>query len=148
MRQVLVRLGTSRWTRWGLVLAWMALIFTSSAQPDLARYPDSMTDAVLKKLGHMIEYGVLALLVWWALHAHGVPVERRGLLAAFAVAVIYAASDEWHQTFVPGRNGNAYDWTVDLAGAGIALVGLRIALLRRGRQLADRNLHSVTKSRP
>jgi VanZ family protein len=103
-----------------------------------------LTDAVLKKLGHMIEYGILALLIWWALHAHAVSVERRGLLAAFAVAVIYAASDEWHQTFVPGRNGNVYDWTVDLAGAGIALVGLRIALLRRGRQLADRNLHSAT----
>lgn len=143
----LVRLGTLRWARWGLVLAWMALIFVVSAQPSLVRYPDSVTDALLKKLAHMIEYGVLALLVWWALRVRHSSLDVRGALLAFAVAVLYAASDEWHQTFVPGRNGNVYDWTVDLAGAGIALVGLRIALLRRGRQ-RERNLHIATKSRP
>lgn len=146
--QELFRLGTSRWVRWGLVLAWMALIFVLSAQPTLVRHPDSVADIVLKKLGHVAEYGVLALLVWWALHDPLAPVEWRSLWLSFAVAVLYAAGDEWHQTWVPGRNGNVYDWTVDLAGAGIALVGLRIVLLRWGRQDPDGNLDMVTKSRP
>lgn len=143
----LARLGTPGWVHWGLVLAWMVLIFVVSAQPSLVRYPDSAVDVVLKKLAHMIEYGVLALLVWWALHAQRTSLDVRGLMVAFAVAVLYAASDEWHQTFVPGRNGNVCDWTVDLAGAGIALVGLRIVLLRRGRQ-REGNLDIATKSRP
>jgi len=148
LTQVLVRLGASRGVRWGLVLAWMVVILVLSAQPTLVHHPDSMVDVVLKKLGHMTVYGVLALLVWWALHTARTSVEWPALAAPFVVAVLYAASDEWHQTSVPGRNGNVYDWTVDLAGAGIALVGLRIALLRREHQSAGRNLARFTKSRP
>ncbi len=145
--QVLVRLQASRGLRWGLVLAWMGLIFVLSAQPDMVHHPDNVTDIVLKKLGHLTVYGILAGLVWWALLAQARPLDRRVYLIAFALTVLYAASDEWHQTLVPGRNGNIYDWTVDVAGAGIALVGLRIWLLRRGRQ-RERSLPIATKSRP
>lgn len=148
VRQMLVRPDGRRGLRWGLVLAWMGLIFALSAQPDMVHHPDSVTDIVLKKLGHLAEYAVLAGLVWWALRAHATSLDRRTYLVAFVMAVLYAASDEWHQTLVPGRNGNIYDWTVDAAGAGLALVGLRILLLRRGRQSAARNLASATKSRP
>ena len=144
MQRKLVHRDTRRWVRWGLALIWMALIFVLSAQPSLPYPPDAVVDVVLKKLAHVMEYGVLALMVWWALHPRDVALDARWFLAAFAVTVLYALSDEWHQTFVPGRHGNVYDWTVDLAGAGIALVVLRIVLLRRARYCPDGNLPSVT----
>ncbi|MBU0495659.1 MAG: VanZ family protein [Chloroflexi bacterium] len=119
-----------RLVRWGLVLAWMVGIFALSAQPTLIHPAEPIADVILKKLGHMTEYGVLALLVWWALQPAAPSVRWPALAWPFVIAVLYAASDEWHQTGVPGRNGNALDWTVDLAGAGLALVGLRVAWLR------------------
>jgi VanZ family protein len=41
---------------------------------------------------------------------------------AFVVSVLYAASDEYHQTFVPGRNGTPVDVGVDAVGALVALL--------------------------
>jgi len=134
--------------RWGLVLAWMGVIFALSAQSVMVHHPDNVTDIVLKKIGHLTEYGVLAVLIWWAMSVRALLLERRWYLIACALAALYAASDEWHQMVVPGRNGNLYDWLVDVAGAGIALVGLRILLLRRDGQPGARNLHIATKSRP
>ena len=46
---------------------------------------------------------------------------RRALLSLF-ICVLYACSDEWHQTFVYGRSGMASDVVIDTIGAGIALI--------------------------
>jgi VanZ family protein len=93
----------------------MALIFVVSAQPKLPHAPDPVWDLLLKKAAHAIEYGVLYLLLWQAL-------DRRRPFAALAwtLTVLYAASDEFHQTFVPGRNGRWIDVVIDSVGASVA----------------------------
>jgi VanZ family protein len=78
----------------------------------------------VKKLGHMTEYAILTLLLEEAL-----PSRSIGL--AWVFAVLYAATDEWHQTFVPGRNGWFGDVVIDAAGAYAAMLAVRT--LRRSR---------------
>lgn len=115
----------ARVTRFGPPLALMGLIFWLSAQPDLSSGLGSW-DLVLRKLAHMTEYGLLYVLWRRALPgAHA--------LAAAAIAVGYAVTDEWHQTVVPGRHGTPRDVLIDAAGVGLAhLAARRFAVRRSG----------------
>jgi VanZ family protein len=92
----------------------MALIFCLSAQPDLPHAPEPLWDLLLKKAGHIVEYGILFLLIWQALP------RRAGVALAWALTVLYAVSDEVHQASVPSRNGWWVDVMIDGAGALIA----------------------------
>ena len=51
---------------WAPTIAWAALIFAFSAQPNLRFVPDELLDFVVRKLGHMAVFGILALLLWRA----------------------------------------------------------------------------------
>jgi hypothetical protein len=113
--------------RWAPPVALMALIFALSAQPDLNSGLGDV-DLVGRKIVHATEFGLL----WWlwlrALDTvPGLRFRRAGpqLLAALITAA-YAASDEWHQTFVEGRHGSPVDWLIDCAGIAIA-----VAITRR-----------------
>ena len=92
--------------------AIMALIFALSAQPDPG--PDlGSLQLVASKLAHLLLYGALWTALAWALR-----FERPVL--AFALTVLYGASDEIHQTFVEGRTGTPIDVAIDGAGAALA----------------------------
>lgn len=108
---------------WLLVIAWAAMIFAFSATPNLSTGLGGW-DLALRKLAHMAEYGVLAVLL--------VRATGRTWLA-FGLAVLYAGSDEWHQTFVEGRRGSPVDVLVDAAGATIGLAAWHLAPWRRPR---------------
>ena len=78
----------------------------------------------LRKLGHLIEYGILAVLLWRALR--GTLRSARNLRIAsivFMVSAVFAASDEFHQSFVSSRTASLRDVMIDICGA---LVGLTI----------------------
>ena len=108
-------------------LAMMAAIFYLSGQTggeELAWW-----EVVLRKLGHFGGYAALALLWSWAL----APAVRRPLPWALAIAVLYAISDEYHQTFVEGRHGTALDLSIDAVGAFAGALFARWAALRRSR---------------
>jgi VanZ family protein len=77
----------------------------------------SWADEIVKKGGHMIGYAMLALSYW---HAFRMQEGKRWL--AWLLAVLYAVSDEWHQSFVPGRYPSLWDVLIfDNFGALIAL---------------------------
>jgi VanZ family protein len=104
-------------------LAWMGLIFFLSAQPDLPHAPSSLLDLLLKKTAHALVYGVLTWLYLRALSdGRGRPLSDRLRLIGLLLALLYAASDEYHQTFVPGRNGHWPDVVVDGVGGVIAVL--------------------------
>jgi VanZ family protein len=98
---------------WLPVVAWAAVIFALSSVPDLGTGLGGW-DLVLRKIAHACEYAVLGALLVRA-------TARTGL--AFALGTLYAASDELHQSFVPGRLGSPIDVAIDAVGvaAGIAL---------------------------
>ena len=100
-------------------LALMGLIFFFSAQPDLGTGL-GVWDTIGRKLVHMAEYGVLWFLVWRA-------TGYRHPALSIAITLLYAASDEYHQSFVDGRHGSPWDVAIDAAGVGLAglVVGLR-----------------------
>jgi VanZ family protein len=102
---------------WLPPLALMGLIYFLSAQPDLSTGL-GIWDLILRKIAHMTEYAVLCFLWWRALR--NVAPQQRAVAAAWLIAVGYAATDEWHQTFVSGRHGSPVDVLIDAAGAGAA----------------------------
>ena len=111
---------------WLPPLALMGVIFALSAQPSL----DSglgVIDLIGRKLIHFGEYALLCFLWWRALASVTTP--RQAALLAFLITSGYAATDEFHQTFVEGRHGNPLDWLIDSAGA--ALVALRLGTRER-----------------
>jgi VanZ family protein len=102
-------------------VALMGLIFFLSAQSDLTT-GHGFWDEVLRKLAHATEYGALTLLWAWAL----APILAGGTSpAAAAIALLYAASDEYHQSSVAGRTGSPGDVAIDAVGVAVALLALR-----------------------
>lgn len=118
-------LRVGRVWRWLSVVLWMAVIFYVSAQPDLPHHPAGTVDVILKKAGHVVEYGILAGLVFWASGASAYEGRGRANVAAIGITALYAVSDEVHQWFVPGRTSHPLDVAFDLAGAALALLVLR-----------------------
>jgi VanZ family protein len=114
---------------WLPVVVWAVLIFALSATPNLRFVSDPGLDFVIRKLGHMGVFGILALLLWRALS--GTTAWRRPWAWAFALTVLYAASDEFHQGFVAGRHPAATDVAIDATGALIALVAVGLIRSRR-----------------
>jgi VanZ family protein len=113
---------------WLPVIAWAGLIFAFSAQPNLRFVPDQTLDFLVRKAGHMGEYGILALLLWRAL---ATTAWRRPWAWALLFAVLYAATDEFHQGFVAGRHESALDVAIDATGALIAVAAAAIVQTRR-----------------
>jgi len=107
-----LRSKTSSWTA---LIVWMALIFTLSSIPDLSSGLQPMWDLVLRKFAHAGEYAILGWLAYRALAASGV-AKARALWLGVLIGVLYAVSDEYHQTFVPGRHGAIIDATLDSFG--------------------------------
>jgi VanZ family protein len=114
---------------WAPVITWAALIFALSATPNLRFAPDPRLDFIIRKIGHVGVFGILALLLLHALH--GTTAWHRPWAWAFVLTVLYAASDEFHQGFVAGRHPSATDVGIDAAGALIALVAVRLIRSRR-----------------
>lgn len=114
---------------WLAVIAWAALIFYFSAQPSLTTHW-GLWDFIFRKLAHMFEFGVLSFLVWRALRQHRLP-GGWAFPAAAALSLMYAVSDEIHQSYVPGRTAAVRDVWFDIAG--IAAVVVAVLVFRRRR---------------
>jgi len=130
------RLRSSIALRWAAVIAWMGVIFFLSAQSKLPDLTPGLPG--LEEIGgHLIAYGVLAALLWWALRGTGV---RYPATWALVLAVSYGATDEFHQSFVPGRDMSLSDLMVDLIGASVALLVVTLLQARRMGLRADRRV--------
>ncbi len=112
------------WLKWSALIVWMSLIFFFSHQSALPGPYNGLLDLVFKKSAHATAYAVLMFLWHQALKTTGLRGVKN-LALALLLTLLYAISDEWHQTFVPGRNGQLADVLVDLSGALLALILLR-----------------------
>lgn len=129
---------------WLPVLLWMALIFFLSHQDkdesrrtselvlwilnflhlDLETLRQSNALFIVRKMAHMTEYAILAILSFRALKNYLSMPQLVGFVWNFCVA--YAMTDEFHQTFVAGRGGTIVDVGIDAIGA---LIGIGLMLL-------------------
>jgi len=105
--------------RWGPAVLVMAIIFAASATPGSDLPAFGAWDLVFKKGGHMLGYALLSIAYFHALN-HG-RLSRRLVFPAFFLACLYAAFDEWHQRFTPGRTPALGDILIDATGAAIGL---------------------------
>ncbi len=92
--------------------AVMAVIFAFSAQPSSALPDYGWWNLLWETGGHFIGYALLGAAWMYA-------VRRRP--AAWTLSVLYAFSDEFHQSFVPGRAADWRDILVDALGAALAV---------------------------
>jgi VanZ family protein len=104
--------------RWLPALFLMTVIFIFSSQPS-DNLPDFLNwDYVIKKTGHAIGYGLLALS-----YLHYFNYDKKRYWLAWLLAILFSATDEFHQSFVPGRHSSIYDVLVfDNLGALSALL--------------------------
>ena len=137
---------------WVPVFLWAAVIFVFSTdifssantagalEPILQQlFPQLPVDyierlhSVFRKLGHFTEYFVLGGLLWRALRYHDAAASRsRRLALSIAITLLYAISDEWHQSFIPSRTASVVDVLIDTLGGicGIWTFKLRSHQLR------------------
>lgn len=107
----------------------MAIIFGASSIPSAAMPRFGALDFSVKKLGHTLGYGLLALSYWRGLG-------RKRAWLAWIMSMLYAASDELHQSFVAGRGPSV--WDVLLFDNIGALAGLWAgSLFRKRNQKGD-----------
>jgi VanZ family protein len=114
---------------WLPALLWMALIFAFSTRHGGGHLPAA--EVALRKLAHVTEYFVLTALLLRALRRSQVTA---AVAVAIVVALAYAASDEWHQSFVPGRTATPRDVAID--GIGIALAAIAVTRSRLRERIA------------
>ena len=96
-------------------------------------------DFFVRKCAHFSIYAALGAAVTLAMSGHKIPLSR-ALLFALGICLLYAASDETHQLFVPGRSGQASDVLIDFCGSltgGLLVAGILIRLSRRKRESED-----------
>jgi len=114
---------------WLPVFLWAGLIFFLSAQPDLKLEAAGGFDFFLRKIAHMTEFGVLFLLLHRALTANYEKPSfanategqsKKTLVSAFIISVLYAFSDEYHQSFIIGRVASVTDVGIDTIGILLA----------------------------
>jgi VanZ family protein len=98
---------------WGPVILWMGVIFALSATPNLKTNLEQ--DFLLRKIAHMVEFGILTLLLYGALKQEKISFNK-ALIFSFIFALFYAFSDEFHQLFVRGRHCSLWDVAIDSIG--------------------------------
>ena len=113
---------------WVAVAAWATVIVVATSLPG-RMVPPAFPHA--DKLVHLASYAALGALVARALRTGRTrPRSLRTLAGAAATVALFAAGDEWHQQFIPGRSADRVDWLADLIGAAAGLAALTTTPLR------------------
>lgn len=102
-------------------LIWAFLIFLGSSLPAARVSENSLIDFLAHKVVHLFEYGLLYLLYYRSLVSDFWEMNASKVYKALLFIFLYAAFDEYHQYFIPGRNGRVQDVFVDGLGAVFAL---------------------------
>lgn len=114
---------------WLPILVWAGFIFWLSSIPDLKSGVEQ--DFILRKIAHILEYAILTFLLFRALVKEKISFVKT-LILAVIIAFLYSISDEYHQTFVQGRQGSFKDMGID--SVGILLMAWLWYYKNKGRQ--------------
>lgn len=138
---------------WMPVILWIALIFVGSTDilstehtsrflipflrwldPQISVAALITAQILIRKLGHLTEYAILAALLWRALRIGTAWKWKMSIVfgVMWAVCAIFAVSDEFHQSLVPSRTSSVHDVIIDVCGA---LIGLTICVAVASRKV-------------
>jgi VanZ family protein len=115
--------GSVKWmvSRWGPVAIAMAVIYIGSEQPAVRRAPAKIEFAIAK-ISHVLEFAALGGALSRAIAPAEYPVPGHAVALSVAVSALYAASDEFHQIYTPGRTATVRDVVLDVIGALLGAV--------------------------
>jgi VanZ family protein len=102
-----------------LSIFWMMLIYYFSSLPAGATGPDTLLFKVISKMSHFVIFGILSILYLFSIKWKK-PLKDTGkgvFIFSLLLAVIYAATDEYHQSFTHGRYARLADILLDASGA-------------------------------
>ena len=128
-----------------ILFIWMVVIFLLSNEPSSASsersgaivevvktlgtsLPIDVLIFITRKLAHIIAYFILGILMFFVVRAY-TPNARKEILFSILFVCLYAITDEFHQTFVPGRSGEVRDVLIDTT-AGAAGVLITYTIIR------------------
>lgn len=123
--------GSTTFRAYAPAVLWAIAIFCASSIPSSAM-PSSIIFSQ-DKLLHMGVYAVLGFFVYHGIRQRGTKGWRGAAWLAFGVCVLYGASDEFHQHFVPGRSMDVFDLLADAFGAACAIGAARLLEQRSAR---------------
>jgi VanZ family protein len=130
-----------RVSRYLPLILWLAFIFFASSNGFSASntspiigplvlwlFPNTSPETLVtihfftRKLAHFTEYAILGFLAVRAFsNSHKPFLRRHWFVITLILVVIYALSDEYHQSFVPSRTASIFDSLIDVAGGLTAL---------------------------
>lgn len=108
---------------WFPTVLWASVIFYFSALSVIKTSEFYWQDFLLKKSAHFIEYAILSTLIFRSLLNSKVS-KKNAIVASIFISIIYAISDEIHQSFTPGREPRLRDIIID----GIGSIGSMIVI--------------------
>jgi VanZ family protein len=136
--------------KWLALIGWMVIIFVFSSQPadvsseksniviaflnsiglNLDSTFGELSSLVVRKTAHFMEYFILYMLMYNVVSEEFKP--RKAFVICITGVFLYACTDEFHQTFVPGRAGRFSDVIIDTLGglSAAALIGYRYKIRR------------------
>lgn len=151
------------------MLLWMLVIFSASGDqmsfqhtsrlvepflhwllPGLKQATLHTAVVLVRKTAHVSEYAILTGLVWRLVDSYRTATDGTAvwpnIRLTLLVVVLYAASDEFHQYFVPSREASVRDVFIDSFGAILALLLIRLAARLRRQRLTPAQPGSLTTS--
>ena len=153
---------------WLPVLIWLAFMFIGSTDtfsaphtsrflvpflrwlsPNISFAALESIQLIVRKFSHLSEYAILATLLWRALRsATNLRLKMSILFAgAWFACAVFAASDEFHQSFVPSREASAIDVLIDIGGAFFGLVICSMIAQRKSRRVFAANRQPKIENR-
>jgi hypothetical protein len=108
---------------WLPFFLWAIVIFSFSSNPTVKTSEIHWQDFLIKKTAHVIEYFFFSLLLFRALRQSNIK-GKKAVLLAIVVAFLYGMTDEFHQSFTPGREPKIRDILIDTGGAALFFVFL------------------------
>lgn len=126
---------------WLPLMVWMAVIFEASTGLGTTQHSSRIVEPILRwlmpnisqesmdfihyyvrKTAHFTEYAILGILIWRVVRSNPKYFAGRSVARQFCLvlllAALYAASDEFHQSFNPMREARVMDVFIDTCGAG------------------------------
>ena len=124
---------------WLPVVGWMVVVFIGSSIGSVPRVGGPTSDAIVHRVAHVLEFAVLGALLLRALSRGRRSTKREWIITVLATG-LYAASDEFHQRFTPGRSSEGITVVFDVAGGMLGAWAYGAWRKRRERQSSSRLL--------
>lgn len=93
-------------------------LFDRNASEEKLKEVVATLNGPVRKLAHFTEYFILGILMFFMLREYNV----RDIYVVILACFLYAVTDEIHQLFVAGRNGNFFDVLIDTSGSTLAVL--------------------------